>query len=817
MPVTPLPADRLYAVVDPVSIPFERSDLAPAHDTPVGQDRAVEAVHFGIGMGGQGYNLFCMGPEGTGKASLVRRFLSEAAASQAVPDDWCYVHNFTEAYKPRALRLPAGRARPFARAMAELIEDLRHAVPQAFEGEEYRNKRKALEDQFRGRQDTLLEEKRAEAEKQHVAILQTPMGLTIAPVRDGEVLGADEFKRLSAEEQEALKGRMKAVQEDLERAMRQVPKWDRERREKVRALDRATADAVVRQGIDEIKERYADCDGVLAYLDEVHHDILDNVGLFMTRSEDEEQQGLASLRQAIQGDSESRFRRYAVNTLICHDNGDGAPLIEEDHPIQPNLVGRVEYRQELGALSTDFSLIKPGALHLANGGFLVIEARKLLLSPFAYQDLKRALRKGEIRIESPQAAYGLLSTQSLEPEPIPLDVKVVLLGEPIIFYMLSEYDPDFGELFKAVADFNTQMPRTADNVSDLSLLLASMAREKDILPLDRGAVARVIEHGCRLAGDATRLTTHMGHLLDLMREAEYEALREASDLVTADHVRAAIRGQRRRTDRVPTLIREEMEREIIKIRTEGTALGQVNGLAVIQIGNTAFGKPSRITVQVGIGKGEVTDIERESELGGPLHSKGVMILTSFLHGRFGKDMPLGLHANLVFEQSYGMVDGDSASSTELYALLSALADVPLRQSIAVTGSVDQFGRVQAIGGVNEKIEGFFDLCQARGLTGDHGVLIPESNVTHLMLREDIVEACRAGRFHVWPVAHVDEGIEVLTGRPAGTADETGEYPLGSINRAVAARLRHFHRRSVELQSEVGGPRRLPGRGQNNGT
>lgn len=799
MPFDPLPPDRLYTPVDPAQIPFDRTDRAPVHDTPVGQDRAVEAVCFGIGMRGPGYNLFCMGPEGTGKASLVRRFVGEVAAAQPRPDDWCYVNNFEEPHKPRALRLPSGKAKVFSHHMEELVEDLQHAIPAAFDGEEYRNQRKAIENEYKTRQDDALDVHRKRAEEQGVAMVRTPMGLALAPIKDGEVLGPEDFQKLPEDEQAHFKDVMSHLQKDLEETLRAVPKWEREKRERIKALDRTVADAAVRHQIDEMKEEYATFATVLEWLESVHDDVLDNVSLFLPDQDGEQAQLPPFLRRAA--GEENRFRRYQVNVLIAHDGEAGAPVIEEDHPTQPNLVGRIEHRQQFGALTTDFNLIKPGSLHRANGGYLVIEARKLLTTPFAWDDVKRALRKGEVRIEAPGAAWGIWSTQTLDPEPIPLDVKVVLLGEPMLYYMLSEYDPDFRELFKVVADFNTRMPRTGDHTRDLALLLADMARDKDLLPMDAGAMARVIEHGSRLADDAGKLTAHMGNLADLMREADYHARDAGAEVATADHVRAAIAGQRRRADRIPTAIREEIERDIIRIRTDGAEVGQINGLAVMQIGPNAFGKPSRVTCRVRIGKGEVIDIERESELGGPLHSKGMLILSSFLQARFGEHEPLTLSASLVFEQNYGMIDGDSASSTELYALLSALAEVPIRQDLAVTGSVDQFGRVQAIGGVNEKIEGFFDLCAARGLTGTQGVLIPDSNVTHLMLRDEVVEACRQGRFHVYPIATIDEGITLLTGVEAGEPDENGEYPHGSINRKVAKRLDAFSRRLRELSAE----------------
>jgi predicted ATP-dependent protease len=801
---TALPSSALHRSIDPASLPFERSDKAPALSHPVGQQRAVEAVQFALAMEGPGYNLFCMGPEGSGKASLVKGYMAQAAQNKARPSDWAYVHNFEQPTKPRALALPAGSAQHFAKAMEGLIEDLRHAIPTAFEGDAYRSRRRAIEDEFKHRHDALLEAHSDTAKGQNIALMRTPMGLALAPYRDGEALSPDEFSALPEAEQAEWKTRMQALQDTLEDALRQVPLWEKEKREQVRALNRETADGVVSHLIDALIQDCTDCAPAAGYFRHLHDDLLENVGLFLPDSEKD-----AKGPMLLQADSsDDVFRRYRVNVLVCQTQSDGAPVIDEDHPTQPNLMGRIEHRQTLGALVTDFNLIRPGALHRANGGFLVLEARKLLSQPFAWEELKRALRKNEIRIEAPGSSWGMWSTQGVEPEPIPLDVKVVLLGEPTLFYLLAENDPDFDDLFKVVADFDTEMPRSPALINDLSLLLADMAQSKDLRPFSAEAIARVIEYGSRLVEDAERLTTNMGVLSDILREADFMAARDGAALAMGVHVQAALDARRRRNDRVPTAMQDEIQRGTIHVPTSGETIGQINGLAVYDIGATVFGKPSRISVRVRLGRGEISDIERESDLSGPLHSKGVLILSSFLASRFAEDRPLPMHATLVFEQSYGTVDGDSASSTEIYALLSALAEAPIRQSLAVTGSVDQFGRVQAIGGVNEKIEGFFDLCAARGLTGDQGVLIPKDNVNHLMLRHDVVQACAQARFHIYPVESIDQGIELLTGLPAGTQEDDGEWSKGSLNRRIATRLATWSRKARE--HEQGGDGRRGG-------
>ncbi|NKD76997.1 AAA family ATPase [Haematospirillum sp. H1815] len=797
-PVTSLDPEILRRTVHPAEIPFAiSSDLPPSHEEtlhPVGQSRAVEAVHFAISMSALGYNLFCMGPEGTGKASLIRRFVGEAAASRSPARDWCYVYNFEDNYRPKALGLPAGRARAFAKAMAALVEELRHALPAAFETEEYHSRQRNIEEDFRQRRETALDEHRRAAEADGIALVRTPMGLTLAPERNGEALGPDDFSHLPEDEQKALKETISRLQDALEETVRRIPQWEREKREQGRILDHELTGSVLDREMASIRGAFSgdDCREAMEYLDAVRADILENSVLFLPDGDEDDDENVpAMIRKA--GD-DLRFRRYHVNVLIDHGDAAGAPLIIEDHPTQPGLVGRIEYRQHLGTLSTDFHLLRPGALHRANGGFLVMEARKLMANPFAWEDLKRSLRNREIRIEAPGTSWGIMSTQSMEPEPIPLNLKVVLLGEPALYYLLAESDPDFRELFKVVADFDTVFPREPRTIRGMSLLLAEIGQRKNLPPLEAEAVACIIEHGSRLAEDAGKLTASVGALTDLLREAAWVAGQEACKTVQAKHVKKAIQAQRRRSDRIPVAMQEDITRNTITIQTDGSAVGQVNGLAIIGIGTEEFGKPSRITARVRVGRGDFDDIEREVDLGGPTHSKGMLILSSFLRSRFGNDGPILFSASITFEQSYGMIDGDSASSTELYALLSALADTPVDQGKAVTGSVDQFGAVQAVGGINEKIEGFFDLCEARSLTGRQGVIIPQTNIINLMLREDVVDACRRQMFHVWPITHVDDGIALLTGLPAGEQDSTtGQWTPGSINRRIASRLKTFAR------------------------
>jgi lon-related putative ATP-dependent protease len=786
--IKPLEPAMLRRHCDPESFSFETTAELEELTEIVGQARAVEAVRFGIDIRREGYNLFVLGPPGIGKHSLVRQFLEQEVGAKPTPADWCYVNNFEQPYKPHVLRLPPGRGQTLRQEMSQLVEELRTVIPAVFDSEDYRTRKQGLEEEFKEREEKAFAELKRRATEHGFALMKTPVGLAFAPVQDGHVLTPEQFDKLSAAEQERITTKLAELQEQLQTTIQQGPRWEREFRERLKALNHEITLLAVGHLVDELREKYVELPEVVNYLDAVQQDIVENTDDFRPA---EETSPAAALGFALAGTvkDSSPFRRYQVNLLVDNSANQGAPVIYEDHPTHQNLVGKVEHLvTQMGALTTDFTLIRPGALHRANGGYLVLDAHKVLLQPYAWEQLKRALRSGEIRIESLQQIFGLISTVSLEPEPIPLQVKIILVGERLLYYLLYTYDPDFAELFKVEADFEEQMERTPENDLLYARLVGALARKEGLRHFDRTAVAQVIEHSARLAGDAEKLSTHMQSIADLLREADYWAGQAGRPVVSAGDVQQAIAAQIYRADRLRQRIQEEMQRETILIDTQGEKVGQINGLSVLTLGSYAFGRPSRITARVWLGKGQVVDIEREVELGGPIHSKGVLILSGFLGARYALEQPLSLSASLVFEQSYSGVEGDSASSAELYALLSALAEAPLKQSLAVTGSVNQHGQVQAIGGVNEKIEGFFDLCRARGLTGTQGVLIPAANVKHLMLRQDVVEAVAAGKFQIYPVETIDQGIEILTGLPAGERDETGNYPEGSLNQRVETRL-----------------------------
>ena len=780
--VKALDAQALYRPCDPSLLPFQTTAELDATTEIVGQARAVEAVQFGIDMQRPGYNLFVFGAPGSGRHSVVRRLLQAKATQGTAPSDWCYVNNFAEANRPRLLQVPAGRGGQLKRDMQQFVAELAKAIESAFESDEYRERIEALHGAFKEKEENALRELGQESAGQGVGLLRTPNGFGFAPIKGDEAMAPAEFEQLPEQEKERIGRLIEVFGERLKQLMLQFPRWRRELQGQIKQASRDTLSLAVGHLIEELKERYGDLDVALAFLDEVRDDVIE-VG--------------EQLREQPKGDADPAgivlsgnlsLTRYQVNLLVDNSQASAAPIVFEDNPIYPNLVGRIDHIAQMGTLVTNFTLIKPGALHRANGGYLVLDALRVLTQPYAWEGLKRALRSCQIRIESLGQVYGLVSTLSLEPEPVPLVVKVVLVGEPRVYYLLKALDPDFEELFKIGADFEDEVVRDADNTRLYAELVATLVRGADLHPFDRSAVARVVEHSARLAGDAERLTASRRRLSDLLQEADYWAARAGRETVLREDVQAALDAQMHRVDRLRGKFQEQILRGNLLIAVSGGQVGQVNGLAVIALDDFMFAHPVRITATVRIGEGDVIDIEREAELGGAIHSKGVMILSAFLGERFSRDVPLSLSASLVFEQSYGPVEGDSASLAELCALMSNLAGVPIRQSLAVTGSVNQFGHVQAIGAVNEKIEGFFDICQARGLTGDQGVVIPASNIKHLMLREDLVRACAEGQFGIYPVEDVDQAIELLTGVPAGEANEEGLVPAGTINYLVAAQL-----------------------------
>jgi lon-related putative ATP-dependent protease len=747
--------------------------------------RAAEAIRFGATTSARGFNVVAIGSPGAQIREVATSLLAAAARNRPAPPDWVYVNNFTTPHRPIALRLPRGRAPLLRRAMNGLVDDLRAALPAMFESEDYARRRSAIQDAFNTKASEAFNALGEKASARGMAILRTPMGFAVAPMKEGKVVPPEEFASWPEERQAAVRAVMAEIEEELEATLRALPRLEKARRDAIRALDQETAAVVVDQEIEEVRAAFVDLPGVLDYLAAVRADMMENLPLFHDagREGDEHRPGAAA--------GVAR-ERYDVNVLVTAEDGAaGAPVVEELHPTLGNLIGRIEHLSQFGVLVTNFRLIKPGALHRANGGTILIDLRALLSEPFSWAALKRALVQGRIVIEDVARIVGLGSTVTLEPDPIPLDVKVVLFGERMLYYLLAAFDPEFGAHFKVLADFDDEADRTPENEALLAGMIAEVLRREGALPLDSGAIGRVVEHAARLAGDGAKLTLLVERLRDVVIEAGQHAAASGRRMAGEEDVEHAVAAQRRRAARVQEGMQEAIRRGVALIDTEGARIGQVNGLSVITLAGESFGRPTRITATVRPGTGRIIDIEREVELGGPIHSKGVLILGGLLASRFSPAIPMSLHAQLVFEQSYGAVEGDSASAAEFCALVSALAEVPLRQDIAITGSLNQHGEVQAIGGVNEKIEGFFEVCAARGLTGTQGVIVPEANVQHLMLDRAVVEACAAGRFAVWPVRRVEQALALLADRPAGQRGADGLFPDGSVYRAAEDRLRRF--------------------------
>ncbi len=756
-------------------------------DGLIGHDRAKEAIELALALPMAGGHLFLMGSRGTGRRRTLERAIERVAAARPPGTDLCYVSNFKDPRAPHALQLRQGLGRRLAADMERLVEDLADALKAAFQNEEHRTRRQVIEEEFKERQEEVVEAVEKEARSRDIALMRAPTGFLFAPIRDGKVMEPDAFQQLPEDERKAIAQTIEELQKRLQAALAAAPGWMQETRAKLRALNDETAALAVGHLIARLREAYRDEPAITAYLDAVEADVRGHIGVFLGYAEAQEQQPHSASIEELP----PPFRRYRVNLLIDRETATHAPVCYEDQPVFERLLGRIEQRAEMGTLTTDFLMVRPGALHCANGGFLYLDAQKLLQRPLAYEGLKRALLARELRIESPLAAMGVLATQTLEPEPVPLDVKVALLGDRQLYYLLSQLDPEFPDLFKIVADFDDEIETADAGIEAFGRQVAGLAAAQGFRPLEPAAIAACLEDALRRAGDVERLSADIDSIVDLLREADHIAGQAGASTIGGDHVHAAIEARERRLARLRDRTLERIDEGTVSIATDGEEVGVINGLAVLQLGGFAFGRPSRITAIVRMGAGRVVDIEREAKLGGPLHAKGVLILQGYLAATFAPDFPLALSASLVFEQSYGGVDGDSASSTELYALLSALAEAPIRQGLAVTGSVNQKGEVQAIGGVNEKIEGFFDVCAARGLTGRQGVLIPATNTRHLMLAPRVLEAVAAGRFAIYPIRRIEEGIALLTGVEVGSRGADGHFPSDSLYGRIESRLRAF--------------------------
>ena len=774
-------------------------ELKPLEEI-VGQKRALSALTFGLNIEEKGFNVYASGMYGTGRKSAVRKFLDELAKTKPRGNDWIYVNNFTNPYEPNAIRLPPGMGKVFRDDMATFVAEAKRFIPKVFESEDYANRRDAALHEIEDEKARLLSHIDDTAKEKGFLIQPGPQGLLTIPLKqDGTPYQQEEFVALPPEVQVEYQKRKEELLVELRNTFRQLRDLDQKGGETIEQLNREVALSAIGHRVAALKDKYEKIDEIEAFIDAVQKDIVENLPQFMP--EPPQQQLPPQFANPLI--RELAFRKYEVNVIVDNSGDDGAPVIYEQNPSYQNLFGKIEKEVQYGVVTTDFTMIRPGSIHKANGGFLVMMVEDLFRNPFSWDGLKTALKTGEVVVEEPGERMGFISTKGIKPEPIPLSLKVVIIGTPQINQILYTQDPDFSELFKVKADFDTTMDRTEENVRNYASFICGLCEEYHLHHLDSSAVARVIEYGSRLAGDQTKLTTRFSNVADIIREASYYAASEQSEYTTDRHIVKAIEEKIYRSNLIQEKIQEYITRGIFLIETVGEKVGQVNGLSVIGLGDIEFGRPSRVTASVATGRGGIMDIEREAAMGGPTHTKGVLILSGFLNARYAQDKPLSLSARLVFEQSYEGVDGDSASSTELYAILSALSGLPINQALAVTGSVNQKGEVQAIGGVNEKLEGFFEVCKAKGLTGKQGAMIPASNVQNLMLKDEILEAAKTGKFTIYPVSTIDEGIEVLTGVKAGERRPDGTFEEGTVNYLVDKRLKEMAETMKEYRSGAG--------------
>ncbi len=793
-----LPIEILRKICDPSVMRYKTTqELVPLAGI-IGQQRAVRALKFGLGIRDQGFNIYVAGYPGTGRKTAVKNFVEECASVEPVPPDWCYVNNFSDQYQPDAIQLPAGKGQAFQNDVKNLIESIRTALPKAFESDDYAARRESTIRVLEKQRKALIDKLNVKAQQEGFIIQSTPIGLLLIPVVNGKPLKEEEMISLPQKTKDLIQEKRGSLESELRNTMRMFRDMERKIREEIKKLNRDVALYAIGNLMEDLIEKYKTLPEITAYLKAVQNDILNNIAQFVKKDEPQQQMPFP-----MPWMKEASFRKYEVNVIVDNSDLKGAPVITEFNPTYQNLFGTTEKEAQFGALVTDFTMIRGGSLHEANGGYLIITVEELLRNPFSYEGLKRALRDEKIFIEEPQERFGFISTKSLKPQPIPLKVKVILIGNPYLYQQLLALDMEFRELFKVKAEFDTIMARTEENIKRYAAFVCTTCKKENLKHLDGSALAKLVEYSQRLAQDQQKLSTRFAEVADIIREANFYAAEEKSEVVTGSHVKKAVEEKIYRSKLIQEKIQEMIQREILLIDTDAEKVGQVNGLSVVGLGDIAFGNPSRVTASVGLGREGIIDIEREAKMGGPIHTKGVLILSGYLNEKYARDKPLSLSARLVFEQNYGGVEGDSASSTELYAILSALSGLPIKQSLAVTGSVNQKGQIQAIGGVNEKVEGFFEVCKVKGFTGQQGVIIPASNIQNLMLKEEVVDAVKAGNFHVYSVKTIDEGIEVLTGTKAGERRKDGTFEDGTVNERVDKQLKGMAERLKEFPSSAG--------------
>lgn len=793
---------------------FEAQTQEPCRATGIiGQKRAVRSVQFGLEVPSPGYNIFITGVTGTGKSTYARAAVNAKAKDKETPADWCYLYNFSEPESPKAISLPPGQGVVFRDDMKEFVEDARTAITHEFEGGDYEKQRAQIAEKFQKGINRTFEELEKEVRSKGFALQRSSGGFAPVPLDDeGNPITAEDFAKLDEEKRREIESKGTEIQRDIRSAMREVRQYEKETKSAIRELEKRMGSFAIRPLIEQLQEKYEGFPDIQEYLENVHEDIIGQLERFKTGEDEGPQAQGAQLQLALLGggSQDDQFKRYQVNLFVNHAETQGAPAVEETNPTYYNLFGKMEYQATMGQMSTDHTMIRPGAVHLANGGYLILRAEDVLMNALSWDALKRSLKGNQIRIENIGEQYRLVPTATIKPEPIPLDVKVILIGSPLIYHLLYAYDPDFAKYFKVKADFDTQMDRNEDYLNQYCRFVQAVVEREQLLPFESSAIAAIVDHGSRLTEDQKKLSARFNEVVEIVYESDAWARFDDAESVTSDHVEKAVEEKIYRSSMIEDHTREAISRRKILVSTEGKAIGQVNGLSVISVGNYAFGRPSRITANTYLGNAGVVNIERQVKLSGTSHSKGVLILSGYLAEQFAHDKPLSVSASITFEQTYGGVDGDSASSAELYALLSSLSGVPLKQSIAVTGSVNQKGELQPIGGVNYKIEGFYYTCKARGLTGDQGVLIPKQNVDNLMLNQEVITAVENGDFHIWAADDIRTGIELMTGVPTGEKDEEGQYPedtvFGKVDRELrrmAETLRHFGRKSKDEQENTG--------------
>ncbi len=793
-----LSIEELYKCCDIDIFKFNTTGELKGLDGTIGQERAMKSLDFGLSLESAGFNIFILGESGTGKLTSIKSMLKKKAETEPIPPDWVYVYNFKDPDVPNAVSMEPGTAAVFQRDMDELIKILKVEIPKVFESKEYEKQKSKIMEEFQLKQKDLFGSLEGEAQSKGFAIRRTVSGLLIVPIKKtGEPLSEEEFEGLEEKTKRKIEEMGKTLQEKLDDVVRAVREGEKLVKELLARLEREAALSAVGHLIEELKSKYRDYEEVTAYLDAVREDILAHIEDFKGG----EEQAAPALPFMRMPKAEPVFTRYAVNVLVNNKDTKGAPCVFESNPTYYNLFGRIEYKFQYGMATTDFSMIKAGSLQSANGGYIVINALDLLRNIFAYDALKRSIRNREVKIEDVWEQYRLISTTTLKPEAIPLDVKVILIGNPMLYYLLYNLDEEYKELFKVKSDFDSLMERSAGNILKYAEFVAAKTREEGLLPFDRTGVARVVEFGSRLAEHQGKLSSKFSDISDLIRESHYWASTEGAKTVSAGHVEKALNEKVYRHSRVEEHLRELMTEDTLIVKTSGAEAGQVNGLAVLSMGDYSFGKPSRITARAYTGKAGVINIERETKMSGKIHEKAILILTHYLGSRYAAKKPISLSASITFEQLYDMIEGDSATCAELYALLSGIARIPLKQSMAVTGSMDQNGEVQPIGGVNEKIEGFFDLCRLRGLDGDQGVIIPARNIKNLMVKKDVSDAVKEGRFSIYPIDRVEEGLELLSGMPVGEPGPDGAYPEGTFNYHVQKRLEEITAALKEKKEE----------------